>query len=132
MEKTCKKCGSVFSDYKTEDRIISNGTMQRKASCPECGAYIKFLPHTEPKMYFGKFKGETLSWIAENHRWYLTWLLTTNIKNNLRENVEKALNPNNFSLRDKRKILISKLRQAETTAEEHNIKLEIDALEEAM
>ena len=69
-EIICKKCGSV-SDYRTE-----KSGPHLKAVC-SCGAFIKFLPQEQPKLYFGKYNGEAIEDIKDEG--YLTWL-SENVK----------------------------------------------------
>lgn len=79
MNLTCKKCGLFVdeTDCKIEHLPLPSGGFHLKCSCPDCGSYIKFLPHSEPKLYFGKYKGKTIKEIAKEDKEYLKWLLTT-------------------------------------------------------
>lgn len=52
---------------------------QKCAYCNGCGAYIKNIPYSEPKFFFGKYKGELISSITDLG--YLEWFLA-NVKLN--------------------------------------------------
>jgi|GEM_PF-4956111 len=41
---TCKQCNASF--YRSKAKTVSEGS-RIKALCPECGAYVKFLPFVE-------------------------------------------------------------------------------------
>ena len=65
-----------------------------KASCPSCGAYIKFLGQGgPPTLYFGKYKGETLAQVAHTDPRYLRWLREQDIKPALIEAINEILGP---------------------------------------
>ena len=70
-ELTCLKCGH------TGEPLVTESGPHRKASCPECGEYIKFLPQGgEPSLWFGKYKGKTIAEIRTADENYCRWLLT--------------------------------------------------------
>jgi hypothetical protein len=70
-ELICTQCGIC-----TTEPVLSQSGVHTKASCPECGAYIKFIStSTGPAMlYFGKYKGQTVESIAQQDPEYLRWL----------------------------------------------------------
>lgn len=68
---TCRKCGLVDSFY-----IIEKANHQM-AYCSRCRAFIKHIPHSDPKFYFGKYKGHLVAAIEDLK--YLEWALA-NIK----------------------------------------------------
>ena len=78
----CKKCGEILDDCKLQKQkiLLNSGGFHLKASCPSCGSYIKFLPHSTPKFFFGKYKGKLISEVAKSDPEYLRWLLSENIK----------------------------------------------------
>lgn len=90
----CKKCGVV---HETKNLIIEtirlpNKGSHRKASCPACKSFIKFLPHSVPTFYFGKHKGKTISEITQKDPLYLDWLLSKGVKKaKLKAAIEEAL-----------------------------------------
>ncbi len=54
----CRKCGVI---HETENLIIKmislpGGGSHKKATCPMCRSFIKFIPHSIPALYFGKYK----------------------------------------------------------------------------
>lgn len=90
----CKKCGVI---HETKNIIIetiplTGGGSHKKATCPICKSFIKFLPHSVPAIYFGKYKGKTISEIARKDLSYLKWLVKQNIKSaRLKSAIEEAL-----------------------------------------
>ena len=97
-ELTCQKCGLIFQDIegKIEEIPLKAGGSHLKCSCPGCGKYVKFLPHSgEARFYFGKYKGKTVLEIAKSDPEYLQWLLTEKIGGNKIESaIRKALQEN--------------------------------------
>lgn len=88
----CKRCGSVYKKPTIEKIPLVDGGFHDKASCPACGGFIKFLPHTEPALYFGKYKGQTISEIARKDVGYLKWLLAQGVRNvRLKSAIEEAV-----------------------------------------
>jgi formate dehydrogenase maturation protein FdhE len=83
----CLRCGTV-NDYHTEE-----SGPHLKAICNQCNQYIKFVSQgKEPTLYFGKFKDRTIaSLISEDEIKYLKWLLGTNIKQKLKDQIEVHL-----------------------------------------
>lgn len=80
----CKKCGLV-NEYKVIDK---NG--QKTAWCNGCDAWIKNIPHAEPMMYFGKYKGAKIFEVTD--RQYLQWCLEKGLfKGNIKDAVEKRI-----------------------------------------
>ena len=89
----CKKCGVI---HEPENILIETiplpyGGSHKKASCPTCKGFIKFLPHSVPTLYFGKYKSQTISEIARKDPSYLQWLLKQNLRARLRAAIEEAL-----------------------------------------
>lgn len=72
-ELACNQCG-VIGEPHTEQIPLAAGGFHLKASCADCGAYIKFLPHSAPSIFFGKYKGKTVTEIAVSDPEYLRWL----------------------------------------------------------
>lgn len=93
MKFTCAKCG-FHGIPKTE-----KSNVHIKASCFDCGAFIKFLSQSDTeddfKLYFGKFKGRNVKSMVGNTKEefdYLKWLLNQNyivLKNNQIEILKK-------------------------------------------
>lgn len=76
IELVCKKCSST--KYKTE-----MSGQHLKASCADCGAYIKFLPQpidwdtidiSKEIIHQGKHKGLTYLQVATNDPAYIRWM----------------------------------------------------------
>ena len=90
----CRKCGVI---HETKDIIIETiplpgGGCHKKASCPTCKSFIKFLPHSAPTLYFGKYKGKPISEIVQKDPSYLHWMLKQNIRSaRLKSAIEEAL-----------------------------------------
>jgi len=90
-EKICKKCGSVFDEYETIERIFRNGTKHIEARCPVCGKYIKYLPQDNFRMPFGKYKGMDIMDVARKDIDYLRWLEENTTKNSIRNRCREAI-----------------------------------------
>lgn len=90
----CKKCG-VIHDTETlilETIPLPGGGRHIKVICPICKSFIKFLPHSVPALWFGKYKGRTISEIAQKDPSYLQWLVKQDIKSaRLKAAIEEAL-----------------------------------------
>ncbi|MCK6468627.1 MAG: hypothetical protein L6Q53_10580 [Candidatus Brocadia sinica] len=90
----CKKCGAI---HETETLIIEtislpNKGSHKKVSCPSCKNFIKFLPHSAPILCFGKYKGKTISEVAQKDAPYLKWLLDQSVGTaRLRTAIKEAL-----------------------------------------
>lgn len=90
----CKGCGVI---HETKNLIIEtirlpNKGSHKKAICPTCKSFIKFLPHSVPTFYFGKYKGETVSEVAQKDPSYLEWFLAQGVRNlRLRTAIVEAL-----------------------------------------
>src|SRR3972149_7403170 len=89
----CKKCGVI---HETKNIIVETiplpGGSHKKATCPTCKSFIKFLPHSIPALHFGKYKGKTISEIAQKNPSYLQWLAKQDIKSaGLKAAIEEAL-----------------------------------------
>ena len=77
-EIICKNCGLV-NDYNTVFK--SN---QKTAWCNGCGTFIKNIPHSLPRFYFGKYKGGKVGECSDMG--YLNWFLeNTNPKPAMKE-----------------------------------------------
>lgn len=63
------RCGSV-DNYRTEKK--SNNLV---AYCNVCDAYIKNIPHADPTLYVGKYKGTPIKDIDDLS--YLEWAIKT-------------------------------------------------------
>lgn len=89
----CKKCGEILDDdkLKKQEVALKQGGFHLKASCPSCNNYIKFLPHSPPKFFFGKYKGKFISEVAKSDPTYLRWLLSEKIKPRLASDIKEAL-----------------------------------------
>jgi hypothetical protein len=66
---TCQHCGAQ-DKYRTETK--ANNLV---AYCTDCGKYIKNLPHAEPALYVGRYKGKPIKEIYDIQ--YLQWAETT-------------------------------------------------------
>jgi uncharacterized protein (DUF3820 family) len=89
----CKKCGVI---HETKNLIVKTIPLpkgsHKKATCPTCQSFIKFLPHTVPTLYFGKYKGKSISEIAQKDPSYLEWLLSKGVKSaRLKSAIEETL-----------------------------------------
>lgn len=95
----CKKCDMDIDITTTilEEKHF-NGGIHIKASCPQCGNFIKFLPYKEPTLYFGKYKGKTVREVADIDKEYLIWLIqkhnTRNARNKFKitRRIREAIN----------------------------------------
>ncbi len=90
----CKKCGVI---HQKENLIIETiplpgGGSHKKATCPICKSFIQFIRHSVPALYFGKYKGKTISVVAKQDPSYLQWLAKQDIKSaRLKAAIEEAL-----------------------------------------
>jgi len=84
----CKNCGSV-NDYTTE-----HSGPHLKAVC-SCGAFIKFLPQEQPKIWFGKYVRTPIKDIIDLS--YLNWLVDNRIVKSSR--INKAIESRIVELR---------------------------------
>ena len=77
----CKSCGETHETKNLIIKIIPlpKGS-HKKATCPTCKSFVKFLPHGVPTLYFGKHKSESISEIAQKDPSYLEWLLLKGVK----------------------------------------------------
>ena len=85
----CKSCGVVSA---LESIVYEFNGPRVKASCPDCGAYIKFMPTTKSWRIF-KNKTEGLVEIEKIDNGYLDWALKnrTDIPADLRNNIEQLI-----------------------------------------
>lgn len=93
-ELVCKKCGLCQSVAKANvtKKPLAQGGYHSIAKCYDCNTFIKNLPHSKVEMlWFGKYKGKAISTVAREDRQYLKWLLTTNLKQNLKTVIEQEL-----------------------------------------
>lgn len=69
----CAKCGSV-NNYSTLEQTFTDGSTHIKATCKDCGKFIKWLPQSETKTYipFGKYRGKHTYQVTDTE--YLQWL----------------------------------------------------------
>jgi hypothetical protein len=86
MQVICKNCGTV-DDYRTEVKANNHC-----AFCNSCGAFIKNIPVSKPKMHFGKYAGEYIENITD--RQYLQWAFNNLERLNVRtrDAIQKQLN----------------------------------------
>ncbi len=90
----CEKCGEIIDavNLKTQQIALKQGGYHLKACCPSCQSFIKFLSHAEPRLFFGKYKGELISEVAKKDAPYLRWLLSENPKSaKLKSDIREAL-----------------------------------------
>lgn len=74
----CKRCGSVYKKPTIEKIPLVDGGFHDKASCQA--------------LYFGKYKGQTISEIARKDVGYLKWLLAQGVRNvRLKSAIEEAV-----------------------------------------
>lgn len=92
--KKCRKCGSEFIDSELirVDQTFEDGIIHIRGSCPDCGAFIKFISRKTFVFYFGKYKGQTLGKVMEKDMQYINWLLDEKgisevVKRRIRENL---------------------------------------------
>lgn len=75
-----------------QQNSFNQGGYHLKVCCPSCQNFIKFLPHSEPKLYFGKYKGMLISEVVRKDAPYLRWLLSENPKSaKLKSDIREAL-----------------------------------------
>lgn len=69
----CAKCGSV-NNYSKSEQTFADGSTHIKATCNDCGKFIKWLPQSEIKTYipFGKYRGKHTYQVSDIE--YLQWL----------------------------------------------------------
>lgn len=90
----CKNCGSIQEAKNLIITIIplSSGGDHQKACCSECGRFIKFIQHSVPALYFGKYKGTTIAEIARKDLPYLKWMDENNIASgNIKAAIKEVL-----------------------------------------
>lgn len=89
----CQKCQIPVSDPMIERKELPGGKYHLKASCPECGRYLKFLPTGEPpSIYFGKYKGSLVVEVVAKDPEYCRWLIQQDwLKPKLKSEIENAL-----------------------------------------
>ncbi|WP_347275413.1 hypothetical protein [Candidatus Kuenenia sp.] len=73
----CKSCGLIGEPIITTIPLPTGS--HKKAICSGCKKFIKFLPHSIPALYFGKYKGKTIAEIARKDPSYLQWMDSNNI-----------------------------------------------------
>lgn len=87
----CPTCNKEV-EAKVSDQTFSNGTTHRRADCPDCGRWLKYLTTDfEPTLHFGKYKGRTYREVAEDERSYLEWLARDGRDAKVREFAKAAL-----------------------------------------
>ena len=88
MRLFCQRCG------KEVEAVLTPSGVHMKGSCGECGRYIKFVSQGGPvKLYFGKYRDETIDEIAKKDRGYLEWLVRQEFtKPKIRESILEVLN----------------------------------------
>lgn len=94
----CQRCQIDVTEPFIERVEIKNTAsgFHLKASCSQCGQYLKFLPHGPQALYFGKYKGKTLTEVVVLDPNYLRWLLTAKQAGpNLKRKIEEALKESN-------------------------------------
>jgi predicted nucleic acid-binding Zn-ribbon protein len=87
MEKViCSNCGSVDNYHKTKQEF-EDGSIHIRATCKDCGKYIKYVPKDAPSTYipFGKYKGRHTYEVDDLD--YLRWFITICDKDRLRRGV---------------------------------------------
>ncbi len=82
MDIFCPHCHS--EKIKTQQIPLPNGGHHIKATCANCGRFIKFLPQDTPRFHFGRYRGLTVSEIAVKDFSYLRWALSKDIIRNAR------------------------------------------------
>lgn len=88
QELICTKCGIC-----TTEPLLTPSGSHLKASCPECGAYIKFVTQGGArKLYFGKHNGKEIREVAEKDPDYLRRLIAQPwCKPTLRTAIQEAM-----------------------------------------
>ena len=86
----CAKCGSV-NNFSESEQIFADGSTHIKATCNDCGKFIKWLPQSEIKTYlpFGKYRGQHTYQISDVD--YLKWLVTILTDDRLKSGVSKRI-----------------------------------------
>lgn len=93
----CGHCKNEVASVRAilEKIPLAKGGFHLRASCGRCGSFLKFLPHTEPRFFWGKFSGRTIKAVAETDRRYLIFLLGRPwLRPSLRRRIEEVLNGN--------------------------------------
>lgn len=72
----CNQCKweATKDDVSLVRVALKSGGYHLKASCPDCGSFIKFIGHEEPMLHFGKHRGKTITQVAKVDKPYLKWL----------------------------------------------------------
>jgi hypothetical protein len=86
----CPQCGVEGRPW-LDKMPLEGGGFHLKASCRECKAYIKMLPHAEPKMPFGKHKGLTVNELISESRDYAEWILPKLWETRFKRELSEAL-----------------------------------------
>ncbi len=94
FKTVCTNCGSY--DVLVTPFKMSNGALAIKGRCRVCERADRVAHNERPSefvMPFGKYKGDTLSQIADDDPDYLQWLLDNadNLSSSIREKIESAL-----------------------------------------
>ncbi len=97
----CEKCGQEFPKEAVTitDVPFGAGKFHRKATCPECGHFITFLPYSEPMMRFGMYKGQLVKDIVKTKdgKRYLQWIMAEyekgnfSLKTRIKDAIKEAL-----------------------------------------
>lgn len=86
----CKNCHNE-KEYTTRKQTFSNGSVHIRATCKECGTFIKYMPQSEFKTYipFGKYKGMHTYQVSDVE--YLQWLWEVVKDRRLADGIDKRI-----------------------------------------
>ena len=90
----CKKYNKEFEEYVIQEKTFANGTKHNAGYCPECGKFLQYVSKGgEDRMYFGKYKGETIKEIAKKDKEYLEWIINEfdGCKESLKKKIKKYI-----------------------------------------
>ena len=89
--KNTLKCGHCAKDVKYEIKKLGQ---HMKATCPDCGKFIKFIEHTPKEKYlmpFGKYKGQKLIDIVNEDQQYFEWVLSVSKTKSLCRRIKEII-----------------------------------------
>jgi len=81
------------AEVTTSEVPLPSGGFHLRASCPDCGRFICFIPHSPVShFYFGKHKSRLIRDVVAEDRAYCEWLLRQEwVRPRLRATLEESL-----------------------------------------